>query len=1079
MSAYRKAARREGDEPAVEGPLFAFDSSAPPGADGQDGACGRDGTFAGDDGEPGQTASSPSPGAPGGELVVHIAAAGETTVQATAHVSTHRGRTTDRATADFSRPASIVLLARGGRGGGGGDGGDGGSGARGRSGSDATRYSSGGNGGRGGDGGAAGAGTSGAPGGDGGTIVVRTRAEDTHLLMLVEASVDGGAGGKQGQNGSPGTGGSGGSGGSSYTWTETDSYTDSSGQQQLRTTSHSNSGGRRGFDGRNGAHADGSPKPGPRGRAGRFTIEVNENGASRSYPSRYDLRLVSFTHRNENDDGVYEPGEKAYIGGITVENTGGMPLPSHHDVHVGLTRGAWTYPVEDERGRPRTLKVPRGLGAGDCHVFREELPLVLGLHRPEGATGPLAAPETLRLEAILPSARRSFGAFDAGAAEQNGKIVVRHPLEIAPIVGLASVAAGQVTRVVVTLRNVSKKALGLDGDAARSVALRWSLGYGELGAGDAHLFDEGLGRIDLSSEHSRPMPYVAANGDLTLEMRLGISETAAPYTSARLVVTCDLAPPDGQGPPRAIHIRDLVVRVGRPFVAGDADVLLLVNHRTTPEELAAWESHVAAAGATSATWDVSLEDGVAVLETIASGERQFGTVVLLNNAVGTTETESRPAWLVPKALAHALARAGTRMLTVGKTRKLETWLVPTGAEDGTSIADGADTKAKVEALLALEPGVAHVRLDVESTYLWPWSTESAEHLEKQAQRWARKLERAYPSRRYIVVARYEPKGTRKAAWIRHVASGSLEIRRTLDAATLANRSFSLDDASLHAARALNDSRVFFVLLCTLSFEAKLRLLVSGTMACEGHKDALVLAILVDLLAEQAPWEAHSWGAGGLGKSGTLPRLEALGLALGRSPHTPALVRIGHLVAWLSLVARERVRFWEWLPPFLWIRRSQVLRARVRAFVAATNTAFPQERERFEQATASLRETFEAERRDSGTNAKTFTSNVLSNQGISLAPKTDADALDPGTRVLTAEELDRLTALDQKRATAARASSAQAARARSDLRISDSCNELLQKSSEKVAVRIAEDDPEATTAFADLRESNPDFGLARS
>ena len=185
------------------------------------------------------------------------------------------------------------------------------------------------------------------------------------------------------------------------------------------------------------------------------------------------------------------------------------------------------------------------------------------------------------------------------------------------------------------------------------------------------------------------------------------------------------------------------------------------------------------------------------------------------------------------------------------------------------------------------------------------------------------------------------------------------------------------------------------------------------------------------------------------------------------------------MSWLSLVARERVRFWEWLPPFLWIRRSQVLRSRVRAFVAATKTAFPQERERFEQKAASLRETFETERRNNGTNAKTFTSNVLSNQGMSLAPKTDADALDPGTRVLTAEDLDRLAAIDQKRATAARTTSARAARARSDLRISDSCNELLQRSAGKVGIRVAEDAPEATTDFADLRESNPSFGLARS
>ncbi len=1083
MSAYREAARRDGDaEPTLEGPLLTFDVSGRPGEPGRDGASGRDGTFAGERGEAGEDAGPPSPGARGGEIVVELAPSGPTLVQTKAHLTTSRGRTEETATADFSRPAPIALRARGGRGGKGGDGGDGGNGARGRSGSDATRYSSGGDGGPGGDGGSAGSGTSGAQGGDGGQIVVRTSVEDTHLLMLIDPALEGGPGGKAGRNGRLGSGGAGGSGGSSYTWTESETYTDSSGQSQTRTSSHSNSGGSRGFDGRNGSVAVARPAPGTGGRAGRFGIEVVlPGGTIRTYATRYDLRLVSFTHRNDNDDGVYEPGEKGFIGEITVENTGGMPLPTHHDVHVALTRGTWTFPVEDERGAPLTLKVPRGLGPGARHVFREELPFVLGAHRPEGPQSPLAAAETLRLHATLPDVLRSFGSFDTGATEANGKIVVRHPLEIAPLVGLTSLAAGQVTRVLVTLRNVSKKSFGTNGEVARPVALRFGLGYGELGSDDAPLFDEGLVRLELRPEHTRAMPYLEAEGDLTLELRFGISESAAPYTSARLVVACDLAPPDGTPKLRPIHLQELVVRVGRPFDSGDADVLFLVNHRTTREELAAWEGHTTALGASSATWDVSLEDGVGILEKVATGERRFGAVVLLNNATGSDDEEARPASLVPKHLAHALARLGTRMLVVGKTKKLEPWLVPTGDEEGTVVPANAKARTTKAALEALEPGRGHVRLAIETLYLWPWSAETSQDLERKAAALSRWLERVYPSRRYLVVPRYEPTGTRKSAFIRHVASGDLEVRRTVDPGALASRSFPLDEAAVHAADTLNDSRVFFTLICTLSFETKLRLLASSALPCPDHTDALVLALVVDLLAEQAPFRTHPWGAGGLNLPGSLPRLEALGSRAGDVTSDLGKVRLAHVLAWLTLLARERVRFWEWLPPLVWLRRSQALRRRVRRLVRQVEVAHPNEIERSATARSALRETFEADRRDNGTNADVFASTAISNRGLGLASKTDADALEPGSRVMAREEHEKLAALDRKRADAARSGSARAARERADLLDEATCRDLLQGSAEKKRLRVTANEtnePETTTSFGDLREEEATFGRLR-
>src|SRR5690606_10493776 len=139
--------------------------------------------------------------------------------------------------------------------------------------------------------------------------------------------------------------GSGGSGGSGYSWTESESYTDSNGNRQTRTTHHSKPGGSRGRSGRDGRAGRAVLRAGPNGEAGSVSIEVHdEGGRATSYRSRYDVRLVSFEHRNANDDGIYEPEEKVSVSRVSIQNTGGMPLPKHHDVVVRVADDGWIAP---------------------------------------------------------------------------------------------------------------------------------------------------------------------------------------------------------------------------------------------------------------------------------------------------------------------------------------------------------------------------------------------------------------------------------------------------------------------------------------------------------------------------------------------------------------------------------------------------------------------------------------------------------------------------------------------------------------------------------------------------------------
>lgn len=236
-------ARREAR--AQTGPLLRLDVTGRPGAGGVPGASGRDGLGSGGDGARGGDAGPASPSERSAQIVVELAA------DTRDGVAIVKGRTSSRSHGDdqvltevgFDRSGEVELVACGGRGGDGGIGGTGGYGATGRAGSDATRYSSGTNGGPGGDGGDGGKGTSGERGGTGSDVLVRVNDRDTHLLMLVAHDIRGGQGGSAGKNGYGGGGGAGGRGGSSYSWTDTESYTDSQGKTQTRTTFHSSSGG--------------------------------------------------------------------------------------------------------------------------------------------------------------------------------------------------------------------------------------------------------------------------------------------------------------------------------------------------------------------------------------------------------------------------------------------------------------------------------------------------------------------------------------------------------------------------------------------------------------------------------------------------------------------------------------------------------------------------------------------------------------------------------------------------------------------------------------------------------------------
>lgn len=81
--------------------------------------------------------------------------------------------------------------------------------------------------------------------------------------------------------------------------------------------------GRNGRDGRPGLCVDTPIFAGSTGQSGRVTFHVrNHDGSEQQYTTRFQLELVDFDVEDENGDGIFEPGEHAFICRIRVRNTG-------------------------------------------------------------------------------------------------------------------------------------------------------------------------------------------------------------------------------------------------------------------------------------------------------------------------------------------------------------------------------------------------------------------------------------------------------------------------------------------------------------------------------------------------------------------------------------------------------------------------------------------------------------------------------------------------------------------------------------------------------------------------------------
>ncbi|MFN0246438.1 MAG: hypothetical protein ACKV2T_05995 [Kofleriaceae bacterium] len=903
-------------------PLATFDVSGLKGADGDDGRHGASGSVSGQSGQSGGDAGPAQPGETAGRIDLVMAAddaAGS--VKLTGEIVLARGEKREiRNLLVIDETGYIQLSALGGDGGRGGNGGHGGNGAQGHRGSDATRWSSGSDGGSGGNGGNGGDATSGAYAGDGGNIVVSLDDADTPMLMLLRHDIRGGSGGPAGRNGSGGSGGPGGRGGSSYSWTTTSTSRNSDGSTSTRTHHHSNPGGSSGSSGYNGSAGNAAVKPGANGEAGTFAIRVKDGDKYTSYNSRYDLRLVSFAHDSLNEDAVYEPRELVRVFDIEVENVGGMPTPKKDELALALASGGWIRP------EPGELRCTPGLDPGARYKVPGELRFRIAEHTPEGPSDPLEVEESILQRAMLPSVRRDFERYQEGEAIEQGRFVIRYPVRISPITNLKSLAAGEATRVRFTITNQSRFALGGAADCKRVVCVRVTTAAdSELGDEHVVLLADG-NELSPGTGWSRELGKLDAGDAHELEISVRLRDSAPEYLRFAAHVTLELGDIDAPAQTRAIQLRGFDIRVARPFAVSDADLLLVVNHRTTREEIEAWEQLGQRLAFDIAIWDLSRERHLDLERPLSDGISLFDwfkdkAIVLLDNPIenplGAPGDEMYPHVLLADDQLARAATSGIDIALIGKGLSLKRLLVPSSTPDEIPI--------------------------YRRYWLRWWAKPTEDWLEKVATKKSQLLVEEKPTERHVVIYRFAPEIDKNSAWVNKWRVGTLHTARTLDAAAGAVVHADVDAHELHDPSYVLSDHAVTTLLAMFGFDEnieRLRTLLDrddpgermlGPAANPTDLAPLLDALVLDIANELAAVIAPGWmgETSGVEIDATLRRLETLaGAKLTATYESTAGAALRRLAGRILFLARSQVAWWETLPPFRWMRRGPTARSRI-------------------------------------------------------------------------------------------------------------------------------------------------------
>jgi hypothetical protein len=486
----------------------------------------------------------------------------------------------------------------------------------------------------------------------------------------------------------------------------------------------------------------------------------------------------------------------------------------------------------------------------------------------------------------------------------------------------------------------------------------------ELGRDQINFLDTADKNVSLKDGFTHEIPLLKAGESVSLEVALGMPADVEHYRSANLRFALELGHLDEPDKARPIQYREFVTRVSRPYKhMENADLLMVVNQGTTRQELEAWNSLAANLGLTLNTWDMSLEGHLDLERSLGRSnlieDFEGKTIVVLDCEIDTSIGPLRPHLMLDKEQFFRAVAEGINFSFLGPDCDMGKMLVRTKGElrewAGSpkllveSIDDARDLHD--DQLQGLDCRVAiHGKR-------WWWQQPKEEELAERARALQDQLRDNHPDRRYIVVYDFEPEQQSKALISRKWKLGACSVIATLDSAAGTLVHATVTETQLHDPEfVLSDGNVTTLLLTKSLGEKLVRLdellYRDGIPALLGNTDSeaeepvapspsfehmlglLVQAICADLGNEIAAVLTNLWRSGlsSAEMKRSLPLLHQVSeFKLSGSPHPPGSPGGNLLIRMIALTlfsAKSQASWWEWIPPFVFMRRSIALRRQV-------------------------------------------------------------------------------------------------------------------------------------------------------
>ncbi|KAE8448991.1 hypothetical protein EG329_008579 [Mollisiaceae sp. DMI_Dod_QoI] len=213
----------------------------------------------------------------------------------------------------------------------------------------------------------------------------------------------------------------------------------------------------KGGDGMDGQKGEKPTDPlfcGRDGRPGEGLIIVKPKtaaGIEKQYRSIYQLELVDFDLEDENEDGIFEPGEHLFIRRIRVKNSGGMPSPTRQ-TRIEVDASGSLQPLPGNDSVAHVPSIPAGQTVtltGSIKVLIREPDIFLHGGQPYKMT------TTIALKATMPGLNRRLDNFDFQKSFE-----IQYPLELQDIDYLQSIAQGSENKISMQVHNQSNRIFG-------------------------------------------------------------------------------------------------------------------------------------------------------------------------------------------------------------------------------------------------------------------------------------------------------------------------------------------------------------------------------------------------------------------------------------------------------------------------------------------------------------------------------------------------------------------------------------------------------------------------------------------